>query len=352
MFAELLQPDFLLPEELDLYLADGWFRMGQSIFTTNFLRFHDHFYSAIWLRIDLFSFEITNTQKKLLKQNARFRVEIQPAVLKTEQEELFSRYRENITFETSPSLSHLLFDNGRGNIYNTYEINIYDQSRLIAGGFFDLGATSAAGINCYYDPEYKKYSLGKFLMFLKMDFCRERGFEFFYPGYFAPGYSMFDYKLDLAKSALQYLDLTTQFWNPVSEIASYSIPVEVMTEKLQKLSLILKENDFEHSFLYYDFFDAGLVSYLSGMGLMEFPVFIYCLKTDANIYNPIVVYDVRDNLYHLVLSSCMYETEKRKTLINHYSSHLLKVEKDLFANESAEIMAAVILQSIRKQQTV
>jgi arginine-tRNA-protein transferase len=51
MFAELENPLFIDPHELDQYLADGWFRMGQSVFTTNFLKFNHVFYSALGLEL-------------------------------------------------------------------------------------------------------------------------------------------------------------------------------------------------------------------------------------------------------------------------------------------------------------
>ena len=52
MLVELHNPiDSLNGEELDKYLERGWFRMGQTIFTTNFLKFNGLIYSVIWLRI-------------------------------------------------------------------------------------------------------------------------------------------------------------------------------------------------------------------------------------------------------------------------------------------------------------
>ena len=80
-------------------------------------------------------------------------------------------------------------------IYNTHEINLFDGEKLIAVGYFDIGTRSAAGISSFYDPSYKKYSLGKYLIYLKMEYCQKMGFEYFYPGYFVPGYKAFDYKL-------------------------------------------------------------------------------------------------------------------------------------------------------------
>ena len=43
MFAQIAYPEELAPEELDKFLANGWFRMRQTIFTTNFLHFNQQF---------------------------------------------------------------------------------------------------------------------------------------------------------------------------------------------------------------------------------------------------------------------------------------------------------------------
>jgi leucyl-tRNA---protein transferase len=114
MLAELHYPSiFLHGEDLDEYLAKGWFRMGQSIFTTNFLKFNGLTYSAIWLRIDLLTFEPTKFQQKLCKLNAKFRVEIKPLVeITNEHIALFTKYKTHITFDAAPSLTHLLYDDG------------------------------------------------------------------------------------------------------------------------------------------------------------------------------------------------------------------------------------------------
>ena len=171
MFAEVHCPGILTPEELDHYLAHGWFRMGQTIFTTNFLNFKSNFYSALWLRIPLEDFSTDNTQQKLIKRNNRFRVEIQRASVTPIKEALFARYKQHISFEASASLHTLLFGKASTDIYNTQEVNIYHHDKLIASGFFDLGNTSAAGIASFYDPEYKKFSLGKHLIYLKIAYC-------------------------------------------------------------------------------------------------------------------------------------------------------------------------------------
>jgi arginine-tRNA-protein transferase len=351
MLAELHYPASLSGEHLDSYLEDGWFRMGLSIFTTNFLRFNGDFYSAIWLRINLNEEYQPKAFYKIAKLNAKFRVEITEGSIKPMHELLFAKYKKHITFDASPSLTHLLYSDGVKNIYDTYEVNIYDDENLIAAGFFDLGKNSAQGITCFYDPDYKKYSLGKYLMFLKMDFCRRNGFTFFYPGYFAPGYPLFDYKIELAKAGLEYFDLSNEIWSNIDSFVPTETPLIVMKRKLMELSLMLQANSFEHSFWYYEFFDADLIANLNGLNFFDFPVFIYCFEPqETDVVIPIIVYDVKDNKFHLLLCSCVYRIDSEASDSQHYTKNLLRLKDYLFSTESVATMNLIITTSLVKAQ--
>jgi arginine-tRNA-protein transferase len=244
MFAQIEYPERkLLPGKLDEYLANGWFRMRQSIFTTNFLHFNNQFYSAIWLRVVLGVAIHDKRFKALCKLNKKFSTVIQKSVIGSvgeAHEQLYRHYRQAVSFESSPSLHELLNGSQPYNSFNTHEINVYDGDRIIAAGFFDLGNDSAAGITCIYHPDYKKHSLGKYLMYLKMDFCKQNGMRYFYPGYVVPGYPSFDYKLDIGSAALQYLQLSTNQWLPYMQSEAAPNPLMQMIERLAELQATLK----------------------------------------------------------------------------------------------------------------
>lgn len=211
------------PEELDDYLSHGWFRMHQSIFTTHQLVFDDVWYNAIWLRVCLKDFCADKKYHSLQKRNRKFKTEIKKAYVTNEHETLFARYRQSVSFETSPSVDWLLFGNKFYNIYDTCVINVFDEEKLIGAGFFDLGKTSAAGICSFYHPDYKKYSLGKYMIYEKMFFCKSRNFQYFYPGYFVPGYAPFNYKLEIGKSALEYFDVEKQKWFSINNLSYFDL---------------------------------------------------------------------------------------------------------------------------------
>jgi arginine-tRNA-protein transferase len=205
----------LQPAQLDMALAAGWFRIQQTLFTTDSLCFDDLIYKAIWLRVCLHDFEPDKTYSSLTKKNRRFRIEFSREFLTPEHERLFADYKKHIPFETAFSLRSLLYGSEEKNVFDTQFMNLYDGNRLIATGGFDLGLESAAGIFSVYDPIYKQFSLGKYLIYEKIKYCKIKGFNWFYPGYVVPGYSRFDYKKEIGKGAIEYFDRERNTWFPL-----------------------------------------------------------------------------------------------------------------------------------------
>jgi arginine-tRNA-protein transferase len=96
-------------------------------------------------------------------------------------------------------------------------VEIRDCTRLIAVGYFDKGSNSIAGILNFYHPDYKKYSLGKYLILKKIDYALGHGIEFYYTGYMSTIYTKFDYKLYPDTNAIEV-------WLPVEkEWTSYNL---------------------------------------------------------------------------------------------------------------------------------
>jgi leucyl-tRNA---protein transferase len=332
MFAQVAYPEILLPEELDKYLAAGWFRMRQTIFTTNFLYFDERFYAAIWLRVKLDDSIYDKRYRTLSKQNKGFRTEIKKTgigAITPQHELLYLYYRQSISFDVSPSLQELLYGNETVNRFNTYEVNIYDGDTLIAAGFFDLGKNSAAGISSIYHPAYKKYSLGKYLVYQKMDFCKQQQIQYFYPGYVVPGYASFDYKLEIGKSSLQYLSLSTQQWQPYLPAIPIQNPLQEMIEQLFAMMSYLSAIEIPVTIFYYRFFEAALHPYYYSDDLFDFPVFLYCQPTAATDFLHLIVYDVQTGEFLLMQCSSVIRIVDQREEHPIFESDLLKVDRIL-----------------------
>ncbi|MEI9917558.1 MAG: arginyl-tRNA--protein arginylyltransferase [Bacteroidota bacterium] len=338
MFVDVHCPDSLEPAALDDYLQRGWFRMGQTIFTTNWLNFRETFYSAIWLRVLLNDYVADSTQKKLLQKNSRFHTEIRPAVITIEKELLYIRYKQSVPFEASASLQTLMYGNSDRNIFDTFEVDVYDNNKLIAAGFFDLGRESAMGISSIYDPDYKRYSLGKHLIYSKMMFCKERGLKYFYPGYFVPGYRAFDYKLDIGNPNIEFLQLQSSSWLPLSVFKNDRVPIKEMVSRLNELKSSLSRSGVASNVLYYDYFYANQTPELSGSELLDFPVFLITEKS-MNEW-ALVVFDVRYDKYQLLKCYPVLTPPSHGSVPGYYSDYVLKSEETIFATADVEKIAA------------
>lgn len=345
MFAQAKAPDQLHPSDLDQYLELGWFRMGQTIFTTNFVHFKKETYSAIWLRVLLEKYAGDRAQAKLFKQNAVFRTTIQAATITAEKENLYTRYKSGIPFQPSESLQHLLMGKSTSpSIYDTYEVTVYDGDTLIAVGYFDLGEISAEGIASIYDPAYKKYSLGKYLIYQKIIYCKTLEFQYFYPGYFVPGYSFFDYKLTIGRQALQFLQLKSQQWLPIETFSPESIPILMMQEKLNIVQQLLNNSGVDARLVKYEYFDANLIPDLREAELFDFPLMLFCPHHSPDGINPVVVFGAHDDQYRVLKCMPVWKPDRTSDDPDFYSAYLLKVAQEIYAAATADSIAAVVSQ--------
>jgi arginyl-tRNA--protein-N-Asp/Glu arginylyltransferase len=204
------------PEELDTYLAKGWYRMGQCIFTTDFVERDGVYFKTIWLRNCLKTYKISSSFQKLEKRNKQFNTEFIPFNYSNRYENLFQKYRSSLPPGRAGDLHSFLIGDSAYLIFNSLVINVYDNGNLIGAGVFDLGKKSAAGISSFYDPDYKRFSIGRYLIYKKIEYCQQNGYDYFYPGYFVPGIKAFDYKLEIGKESLEFYDMDNKKWKPLS----------------------------------------------------------------------------------------------------------------------------------------
>lgn len=214
MFYLVETPDDLKGAVLDNYLRKGWYRMGQTIFTTNFVEHGLHLYPVHWIRYDLKKFRPTKKQLQLDRKNKSFHVTIKPLELTFELEALYSKYRQHINFDAAMSVKDNLMymHTDKKNIYDTWVIELRNGSQLIAAGVFDKGLHTMAGIKNFYDPAYAKFSPGKYLLFRKIEHAISEGARYFYPGYIAETYTKFHYKMEAAPDTLEIYSTENDDW--------------------------------------------------------------------------------------------------------------------------------------------
>ena len=108
-------------------------------------------------------------------------------------------------------------------------VQVRDQGQLIAAGYFDKGERSIAGIMNIYHPQYRNYSLGKFLMLQKLKYTLSQDMLFYYTGYISTESTRFDYKTFPDVKAVEVLLPVEQEWVPY-----HLLNKEFLTEYYQK----------------------------------------------------------------------------------------------------------------------
>ena len=201
-------PYQLSPKRLDRYLASGWFRTVNMLFRAQVTCFDNDVCSPINIRINLSEHEHSKRFRKLLNRNGRlFRHEIRKATITREKEELFHQHQRRFRSFLSNSLEEFLVLTSR---FDTYEMAIFDNDRLVAISYYDQGHNSLMSLLGLFDPGYATYSLGIYTMLLEMEYGKSSQRQWYYPGYVHERPSIYDYKLRLGKSEIY--DWRTKRW--------------------------------------------------------------------------------------------------------------------------------------------
>lgn len=228
-------------ELLDAFLANGFYRYGQLLFTTNYIEYSNTWHDVFWLRTHLPSVKLSNSAQKISKLNKSFRYTISPLEITSEMEELFSLYRNHVSFDHADSIHANLYGQSTNNFFNSYVIKVYDGDLLIAFGCFDKGLKSIAGIINAYHPSYKKYSLGKYLILLKLNYCTAHNITYYYTGYIGIGLPYFDYKVFPDQNAIEVFLPENKIWDNYNKYGKEGLaPLGELTRFLSRLNNIDK----------------------------------------------------------------------------------------------------------------
>ena len=94
---------------LDNYLAKGFYRYRQVLFTTFYIEYLGTLYDVFWLRTDVTSVKAGSAFNKILRQNKSFTYTITRLQITPEMENLFALYREYVPFEHAQSIHDNLY---------------------------------------------------------------------------------------------------------------------------------------------------------------------------------------------------------------------------------------------------
>ena len=211
-------PDFLSQKLYDDYLARGWLRYKQQVFTNNKSTHKGIDYPVVWLRYSLDLLKVRKSHKQIKRMNKAYRcivTNLDYDKFKDEIESLYAKYRANIDFESEKTAYDLLYNrNNTKDIFISKAICLYDGDKLIGIGLFDLGENSSAQILNFYDPSYAKSGIGKHLTLETLQYLQSISYQYFYVGFKYVGHPKMDYKLFVGEDCVEYLDAEDLQWKP------------------------------------------------------------------------------------------------------------------------------------------
>lgn len=271
------------PEELDAFLAKGWYRMQENLFCVHYIagKKHEEINTAIWLRVPLNSFKKSKSLRQISNRiESNFKVLSRKAVFDKKKARLYQKYVKNVRWRGD---SIYAFEQPK---FNTWEISVYDGPELIAFSFFDLGKKAISSIVGIYHPDYEKYSLGIYTMIGEIEYGIKNGFDYYYPGYFVIGNPDFDYKLRFKPS--EFYRITTGQWHPISEFNENDDVIHDFQNKLTFVSTFLKSKNVENELI--------KLSYDAQYLLLDFPDYGRLLDHPYGVilspYNPANIFNV------------------------------------------------------------
>jgi arginyl-tRNA--protein-N-Asp/Glu arginylyltransferase len=202
------------PRRMDALWAEGWRHFGAIFFRYRRWEYGGRLYTVTPLRVDLSRFEPSRSQRRVLARNRDLRVEVRATQLDWQMERMFEGHKRRFREEVPDSL-HDFLSHAPANVPCRNEtICIYSGGRLVAAHFLDLGHESTSAVYAMFDPAESRRSLGIHTILLAIDYSRERGCRYYYPGYACREPSLYDYKKNFA--GLEYFDWNGS-WPPLRQ---------------------------------------------------------------------------------------------------------------------------------------
>lgn len=176
-------------------LANGFRRSGEQVYRPNC----EHCQACQSLRINTFNFNKSRSQKRLLNKNSAFTTKIS-LHLRPCYYELYQRYITHIhpdgpMFPASKrQYEEFITSTWSKSIF----IEIYDREKLIAVSVTDLLSAEKSkawsALYCFYDPDYRSHSLGKFAVLCQLQLALAHQVEWLYLGYYVKNSQKMNYK--------------------------------------------------------------------------------------------------------------------------------------------------------------
>ncbi len=342
----------LPPGQLDDFLARGWRSTGQSVYNSSFLYLESQgMVGVLPTRLELRGTRFGKKSRRILRRGLdRFRTEYGPArPPDTDKERVNERYMENNGEKSLTNLDYHLYNTEGHTVLNTHETRVYDGDKLVAFSYFDLGERAAYSKAGIYDPAYASSSLGLFTLLFEVQLCRERGLDYFYPGYVAPESPVFNYKHRIGPLEFFAGRRATTPWLPYTDFAAdQHDPLAICLRKLSAIRQVLNLRGFAIALYSYPYnsacfsrpgayLDTAVLLYLGQLSPERHRIVYF--DTDSGRYRDIVVREAG------LFIAERQGTDRISGLPNFMQVLSLTRQAPLFDSEAVDLVLANLLGS-------
>lgn len=151
------------------------------------------------MRIDAQNFKFSRNDKRTLKKNLNTKVFMRQPTVTQEHLDLYNLYHEAKKEEMGwthykLSLQHYyeLYVAGHGSFGK--EILYFVEDKLVAVDLIDFLEDGISSIYCFYDPNYRYLSLGRYSLYQQILLCKAKKLRWIYIGYYVQECPSLSYK--------------------------------------------------------------------------------------------------------------------------------------------------------------
>jgi arginyl-tRNA--protein-N-Asp/Glu arginylyltransferase len=209
------------PAMMDAFWADGWRHFGEQFFRDMFSVVENRLRLVLPLRIDVSAFTLSDSQRRAVRRNTDVQIIIGDAYIDEEKRQLFERHRQRFRENVPDSLRDFLSPVPSLLPCVTRECCVYDNGRLVAVSFFDVGETACSSVYAMFDPAASRRSLGVFTLLQEIRYAQETGRRYLYLGYSHREHSHYDYKKQFA--ATEFYNWRGE-WLPLEQLQHWNMP--------------------------------------------------------------------------------------------------------------------------------
>jgi arginine-tRNA-protein transferase len=182
-------------EQCSRLIQRGWRRFGKMFFRP----ICSDCNKCESLKIDVNSYNFSKSQRRVIKKSSKFKIIIQSPSLTKQHLELFRQYHDYMEDKRDWQHQNVSADNyyasfvdGANNF--AYEVLYFDNNKLIGVDLIDILEDGISSIYFYYDPDYQKFSLGKYSIYQQIELAKKLSLAWIYLGYYVQECQSLSYK--------------------------------------------------------------------------------------------------------------------------------------------------------------